>query len=304
MALTELALKRLSKKDTFYEVQDGNGLYVRIWPTGNKSWVFRYTFDGRQLRMTLGRWPGIGLADARQKAGEAMKQVQQGIDPGQLAKEKKAKLKASPTVEQLLNEFYEVELSKKPSGDERKRLIKKDIVPAWGKRKVKDITRRDAVLLIEKVRKRAPVGASRLQSAMVRMWNFAAERGVIDFSPLVGMRRPKEKPKTRVLSNDDIVKLWAGLDIENTDIDIYRPDKTCHQADSADRATAGRNIGHAMERDLTATSGRYRRRRPRTARRTGCHWAAWRWMFSNRRKFIQPTIATSFFSPAINRAML
>jgi integrase len=140
-------------------------------------------------------------------------------------KEKRAKLKASPTVSQLLDEFYNMELADTPSGKERKRLLKKDIVPAWGKRKVKDITRRDAVLLIDKVRKRAPIGASRLQSAMVRMWNFAAERGIIDFSPLVGMRRPREKPKTRVLTNDEIVKLWAGLDLENTKIDIYRPTK-------------------------------------------------------------------------------
>ena len=225
MALTELAVQRLALKDKIYEVQDSGGLYLRVSPKGQKTWVFRYYFDGRGLRMTLGKWPGIGLADARKQAGEAMKQVQQGIDPGQIAREKKAKLKAAPTVEQLLNEFYNVELSKKPSGDERKRLLKKDIIPAWGPRKVKDITRRDAVLLIDKVRRRAPVGASRLQSAMVRMWNFAAERGIIDFSPMVGLKRPKEKPRTRVLTDDEIRKLWAGMDFENTAIDIYRPTK-------------------------------------------------------------------------------
>ena len=225
MALTELAVKRLSKKAKTFEVLDAGGLYLRIAPSGLKSWVFRYSFDGRQLRVTLGQWPGIGLTDARQKAAEAFQQVQQGIDPGQIIKEQKAKLKAAPTVEQLLDEFYNEELSQKPSGDERKRLIKKDLIPAWGKRKVKDVTRRDAVLLLDKVRKRAPIGANRLQSAMVRMFNFAAERGVIDYSPMVGLKRPKEKPRTRVLSNDEIKKLWTGLDLENKKIDIYRPTK-------------------------------------------------------------------------------
>jgi integrase len=225
MGLTDLAVKRLSKTGKLYEVQDSGGLYLRISPGGQKSWVYRYYFDGRGLRVTLGKWPGIGLADARKQAGEAMKQVQQGIDPGRVIREKKAKLKASPTVAQLLDEFYGVELKQKPSGDERKRLIKKDVIPEWGKRRVKDITRRDAVLLIDKVRKRAPVGANRLQSAMVRMWNFAAERGIIDFSPMVGMRRPKEKTRTRVLSDEEIKNLWAGMDLDNKEIDIYRPTK-------------------------------------------------------------------------------
>jgi integrase len=103
--------------------------------------------------------------------------------------------------------------------------VEKDVIPAWGKRKVTDITRRDAVLLIDKVRQRAPVGASRLQSVLVRMFNFAAERGIIDFSPLVGMRRPKEKPRSRVLSDAEIKALWTGLDLENKKIDIYAPTK-------------------------------------------------------------------------------
>ena len=225
MALTDLAVRKLAKKGGRYEVQDAGGLWVRVSPSGIKSWVFRYFFQGRDRRLTLGRFPGIGLGEARKRSGEALQQVQNGIDPGQLAKEKKAKLKAAPTVQQLLDEFYAMELKQTPTGDERKRLVNKDVIPAWGKRKVADITRRDAVILIDKVRKRAPVGASRLQSVMVRMWNFAAERGIIDFSPLVGMRRPKEKPRTRVLSDEDIRKLWVGLDLENTKIDIYRPTK-------------------------------------------------------------------------------
>lgn len=225
MALTELAVKKLGKKNKRYEVHDGNGLYLRVFPSGKKAWVYRYQFEGRSRRLTIGQWPGVGVAAARQEHAQALQQLQNGLDPGQLALEKKAKRKAAPTVKQLLLEFYEVELSKTPSGDERKRMLKKDVIPAWSNRKVADITRRDAVLLIEKVRKRAPVGASRLQSAMVRMWNFAAERGIIDFSPMVGMKRPKEKPRQRVLTNDEIKGLWEGLDLENMKIDIYRPTK-------------------------------------------------------------------------------
>ncbi len=226
MTLTDFQVKKLVPKSRRYEVFDGNrGLYIRVLPSGVKTWMYRYSFDGLRRRMSFGQYPGISLAQARGKYSEALQNLQNGVDPGAKQREARAKRKAAPIVQELLDEFWEEELSKTPSGKERKRMVEKDVIPAWGKRKVADVTRRDAVLLIDKVRKRAPVGASRLQSIMVRMWNFAAERGIIDFSPMVGMRRPKEKPKTRVLSNDEIKKLWDGLDLENIRIDIYRPTK-------------------------------------------------------------------------------
>ena len=225
MALKDLAVKRLSKTGSRFEVPDAGGLWLRVSPLGAKTWFFRYTWDGRDLRLSIGQWPGVGLGEARKRAGDALLLLQQGVDPGVRAREARAKRKAAPTVEQLLDEFYEHELAQNPSGAERRRLLKKDLIVPWGNRKVKDITRRDAVLLIDKVRKRAPVGASRLQSAAVRMFNFAAERGIIEFSPLTGLRRPKEAPRTRTLTDAEIVLLWAALNLDNTEIDIYRPTK-------------------------------------------------------------------------------
>lgn len=101
-------------------------------------------------------------------------------------------------------------------------MIEKDVLPAWATRKVSTITRRDALLLLDEVKKRAPVGANRLQGVMVRMFHFAAERGILDHSPLAGMRRGKETARARVLTNDEIRTLWGFLDLERTEIDIYK----------------------------------------------------------------------------------
>ena len=172
--------------------------------------------------MTLGEYPGIPLEEARKRHNQAIMDVQQGIDPGKKAIEAKAKRKAAPTFQDLLDEFWEEELGKTPSGKERKRLVDKDAIPSWKSRKVSSITRRDAVLLLDKIRKRAPVGANRLQGVLIRMFNFASERGIIDFSPLAGMRRGKENSRSRVLTDAEIKSLWNCLDLERTDIDIFR----------------------------------------------------------------------------------
>jgi hypothetical protein len=67
--------------------------------------------------------------------------------------------KEAPTFQDLLDEFWKMELSESPSAAERKRLVDKDAIPNWGSRKVASIKRRDAVILIDEVRERAPITA-------------------------------------------------------------------------------------------------------------------------------------------------
>jgi len=225
MALTDLTIQKLKPKEKRYEISDGKGLYIRVMPTGTKTWVFRYQYDGKARRMTLGAYPGISLARAHERHSTALMDLQRGIDPGVKAQEEKAKRKAAPCFQDLLDEFWELELSKTPSGKERKRLVEKDALSKWKNKKASDINRRDAVLLIDKVRERAPVGANRLQSVLVRMFNFAGERRIIEHSPLIGMRRAPEKSRKRVLTDQEIKLLWEALDLENKKIDIYHVTK-------------------------------------------------------------------------------
>ena len=235
MSLTHIKIEKLPAKKNRYEVSDGNGLFIRVTPTGHKSWIFRYRYgdDQKPRRMTLGEYgekPLMTLAKAREVHGIAMQSLQSGIDPGAEAIGQKRRHKEAPTFQDLLEEFWDMELSKSPSAAERKRLVDKDAIPIWGSRKVASIKRRDAVILIDSVRERAPITANRLQGVLVRMFNFAAERGIIDISPLTGMRRGKEDSKSRVLSNEEIKTLWNYLDLERTDSDIYRLTKLALKA--------------------------------------------------------------------------
>jgi integrase len=86
------------------------------------------------------------------------------------------------------------------------------MLPAWGSRKVRDITRRDVVLLLDKVRERAPITANRLHGRLTRFFNFACERGVIDTSPCACIRKTEERPRERVLTDSEIARVWTGLE--------------------------------------------------------------------------------------------
>lgn len=225
MALTDLQIKKTVPRNIRFEVSDGKGLSLRVMPTGRKTWVYRYMIDGIARRMTLGTYPAIPLSEARELHAKAMQEVERGFDPGEKQKEAKAIRKAAPTVADLIDEFWDIELQHTPSGKERKRLMVKDALPAWGTRKAATITRRDAVLLVDGVRERAPIAANRLQGVLVRLFNFAVERGVLENSPLAGMRKKPEQARQRVLNDEEIKLLWAALDLENMTMDIFRVSK-------------------------------------------------------------------------------
>ena len=61
---------------------DGHGLYLRIGPTGAKSWVFRYRNSGRRHDLGLGPYHLISLAEARKRASDQRRLLRiDGCDP-------------------------------------------------------------------------------------------------------------------------------------------------------------------------------------------------------------------------------
>lgn len=64
---------------------DGGGLYLQVSGDGdkriNKSWIFQFKLKGRTRQMGLGSFQLIGLAEAREKAKEARRQLLEGVDP-------------------------------------------------------------------------------------------------------------------------------------------------------------------------------------------------------------------------------
>lgn len=225
MALTDLQVRKFKAQNRRYEILDQSGLYVRVAPSGRKTWVFRYLFDGVPRRMQLGVFPGVSLAEAREKHGSAMIKIQQNIDPGAELQAKKAKIKSAPDFQDLLDEIWKIELRHKKSGIQTKKLLETNVLPVWSRRKVADIKRRDIVILLDRIAERAPIVRNRVHGALSRLFNFAAERGIIDDSPCTRIRKLPEKGRNRVLTDEEIKTLWNCLDLENKGIDIYRVSK-------------------------------------------------------------------------------
>ena len=94
--LTVAAIERLSKPsqaqvDIFDQQLPSFGL--RISKSGTKSFFVTTRVYGRLKRITLGRWPALGLADARAQAGTILEQARSGLDPIEIETKRKRTLR-------------------------------------------------------------------------------------------------------------------------------------------------------------------------------------------------------------------
>lgn len=215
MKFTDKKIQNLKPKAQRYEEWEGNGFGVRVTPRGTRSFVCLFRFEGKPRRLTLGTYPTMTLAEAHQAHGEAMKKLEQGIDPGAEAVAERAEDRQAPTVAVLADEYLEKWAKpRKRSWREDERILKKDVLPEWGRRKAREITRRDVIRLLDGIVDRgAGIMANRTLAAIRKMFNFAVGRDIVPVSPCLAVRAPAlEQRRDRVLTTDEIRALWHGLD--------------------------------------------------------------------------------------------
>jgi len=93
MVLTNTAIRQAKSRAKNYTLSDFDGLALFVSTKGTKSWHFRFSWAGKQPRISLGTFPEIGLRDARALRDIARALVAKGIDPrDQRRLERNAKL--------------------------------------------------------------------------------------------------------------------------------------------------------------------------------------------------------------------
>ncbi len=161
---------------------------LRVTTKGKMSWVLMYRVGGPVRRLTLGRYPAIGLADAREKARAALQLVDKGVDP---SVERKAARDADSFAE-LAEEFLEKHAKQhNKRWWETERIINRELLPLWGRKKAAAIRRRDVIALLDDIAARgAPIMANGTLAVIRKMYNWAVSRDLVESSPCVGVRGP------------------------------------------------------------------------------------------------------------------
>ena len=215
ITLTVKFINSLKPKKSRFEVREGNGFLVKVFPTGRKVFYLAYKFNNTQKKIALGKYPTISLKQARDKANELRRQIANGIDP--IEEKQEAFKETIYTVGNLGKEFVEQYCkNKRKSWKEDERILNAYILKSSFHRKLaKDVRRRDIMLFCDDIaNNRGKVMANRVFSFIRTMFNYAVVNEILEFTPCVALKKPggEERRKQRYLKDHEIVEFWQGLE--------------------------------------------------------------------------------------------
>lgn len=206
-----------------YEMPDPalSGLYLVVQASGVKSWALRYRYAGKPAKLTLGRWPLMGIADARAAATAAIDKVERGRDPSAekrvtKAAKVEAQLSDRDKVKTLIGQFDKRHLSGLKSGVMVRRELDRHVVAVWGDRNIQDIARRDVIDLLDNIADSGrEVTANRVRAYLNKFLNWCVERDILPLNPATGVKPvAKEASRDRVLTDNEVRWFWQACDAE------------------------------------------------------------------------------------------
>jgi integrase len=192
------------------------GLFLIVQPNGRKSWAVRYRVSGgRNRKLTLGAYPAIDLKTARDLASKALREVAEGKDPG--LEKLTARHDRADTFEAVARQFVELHckrVNRPNSISSTQGTLRRDVLPYWGKRPLKDITRRDVRDLLDGIMAdERPAMANRALIVVRKLFNWAIERDIVTVSPCAGIKKPSaERSRDRTLDDNELRDVWLAAD--------------------------------------------------------------------------------------------
>lgn len=224
--LTDAAIRALKPRQTLYRVADINGLALEITPRGAKHWRFRYRWAGSAQMISLGSYPVITLAMARDRLLEARRLLANGLDPAQ------AKRKARhAAVEEEHGRFplfahawmaVREDEVKPRTYDKINAIVTKDLIPALRHTNIATLTTPEAMRALAPIIKRAPHMAIKALGYLNDMVDHAIKTGIREDGRTLSLRGavklPRATPVPAATDPDSLRNVLLAIDAYPNDV--------------------------------------------------------------------------------------
>lgn len=212
------------------------GLSLRVTENGAKTWALRYRNQaGQQKRLTLGAFPALTLATARDEAIKALGAVAVDADPARekqaARRQKRRDVAEKPQTVVALWTLYEREKlgAKRDQTQAYQRwLWTKQLKPRIGDNDLADLDRATVRAALKEIGARTPTTANRSLALLRHMLNYAVEEEYLKASPLAAVGALfKEESRDRVLSDAELRALWAALNAAPASAEVQVSERLC-----------------------------------------------------------------------------
>ncbi|RUO71634.1 integrase domain-containing protein [Idiomarina ramblicola] len=212
-------------KEKEYNLSDGQGLHLRVKPSGKRVWIFNYfePFTKRRRNLTLGTFPDLSLALAREKRDANRKLLAQDIDPISHRDEQfeTKRAAANNTFKAVAERWIEIHRTKVKPDTANKiwRSLENDVFPRVGSIPIEQLTAPKAIEVIQTLTKRNSFEMARkVARRMNNVMSFAVNVGIVHHNPLTGINQmiPSSRVKNMpTLAPDELPELMRALNFAN-----------------------------------------------------------------------------------------
>lgn len=204
MKLSVTQINNLKPGKSASKYSDGYGLHILIHPNGSKYWRLNYRFNNKQKTLALGVYPFVSLTQAREKAFNAKCLIAGGIDPGEVKKQEKAKIKGAHSFKNIAKTWHE---KKKNKWSERHakdvwHSLEKDIFEYIGNIPIDSITSSQVLKVLQRVEQRGALEQlSKLKQRCSNIFLFAKAQELIESNPADGLEILLKEHKSKNFSH-------------------------------------------------------------------------------------------------------
>ncbi len=191
--LTNTQIRNAKPREKLYKLPDERGLHLVVFPTGSKLWQMRYRFDAKDKTASLGKYPEVGLAEARDKRDLLRKQLANEIDPVEAKRVNKQvkKFAQENSFEAVARAWFASwAAARSPRhADYVLRRLEADVFPVIGKRPVSEIKAPELVAMMKTIEKRGALDiAKRAFQTTGQVFRYAIAHALAERNPTADVK--------------------------------------------------------------------------------------------------------------------
>lgn len=221
MPLSDTAIRSAKPQEKPYKLADGGGLYLLVNPTGGKLWRWKYRHAGKEKLLSIGSYPAVTLAKAREAREAARVNLANGLDPSAHKRDAKreAALVAANTFNVLADEYLD---KMRRENKAASTLAKAEWILGLargelGHRPMMEIRSADVLSVLKRIEaKGLHETAVRLRAAVGAVFRYAIATGRAEIDPTQALRgaliRPTVSHRAAVTDAKELGALLRAID--------------------------------------------------------------------------------------------